>query len=271
MTFEPTSLEHPCLKVSQLTVNYDKTPVLWDLTLTIPKGVLVGIIGPNGAGKSTFLKTILGLIKPISGRIEILGNSIRKNKKRVAYVPQRESVDWDFPITVLDLVLMGLYGKLGLCCYAGKREREQALKVLAKVEMDSYAHRQISQLSGGQQQRAFLARALIQDADVYFMDEPFAGVDITTSRIILSIFHELKTQGKTIFVVHHDLETVKNTFDWVIMLNMRLVVCGEVAKVFTPELVHRTFGKENILLDEATRLSQETFSGISTNSHMTDQ
>lgn len=252
----------PALKVHQLSVNYEKTPVLWDISLEIPAGKLVAIVGPNGAGKSTFLRTTLGLIKPIGGSVAFFSEPLKKVRKRVAYVPQRESVDWDFPLTVFDLVLMGRYGQRGLFSRPSKKDRKEALEYLAMVGLDSFASRQISQLSGGQQQRAFLARALIQQADLYLMDEPFAGIDVASSKAIVSILQNLRDLGKTLFVVHHDLQSVAEIFDWVILLNMRLVGCGAVQEIFTPEMIQKTYGKEPLLLDEVSRLSQEKIDGF---------
>ena len=221
-------------EVQQLTVNYDKTPVLWDIALRIPAGLFVGIIGPNGAGKSTLIKAALGLVKPISGSVQFFGKPLKQVRQRVAYVPQRESVDWDFPVTVRELVLMGRYGRLGL--FHRPREADWAAVdyYLDRVGMASYANRQIKQLSGGQQQRVFLARALLQEADIYFMDEPFTGVDLATETIIVQLLQQLRTQGKTVFIVHHDLNTVEHYFDWTILLNMRLIAYGPTAQVFTP-------------------------------------
>lgn len=250
------------LQITHLNVNYGKTPVLWDITLSIPCGHLVGIIGPNGAGKSTLIKTVLGLIKPISGKIEFFGKPLKKAKSRVAYVPQRESVDWDFPITVRDLVLMGRYGKLGLLRWPKRSDYEAADHYLERVGMAPYAHRQISQLSGGQQQRVFIARALAQEADIYFMDEPFGGIDMATETVIVSLLKQLREEGKTVFVVHHDLNNVENYFDWVIMLNMRLVAYGEVSKEFNPHHLHMTFGKNCAIFDEAFKLSQNKTTGF---------
>jgi manganese/zinc/iron transport system ATP- binding protein len=257
----PQSIHH-CLQVHQLTVNYDKTPVLWDISLDIPTGKIVGIIGPNGAGKSTFIKAALGLVKPISGNIEFFGLSLQEVRRRVAYVPQRESVDWDFPVTVKDLVLMGRYGSLGLFRWPRKADLAAVEHYLDSVGMTPYSNRQISQLSGGQQQRAFIARALVQEADVYFMDEPFAGVDIATETAIMKILQQLKAKGKTVFVVHHDLNTVENYFDWLIMLNMRLIAYGNVVEVFNPETLNLTYGKSYALFDEALKLSQYKTKGI---------
>lgn len=252
----------PAFQVHQLTVNYDKTPVLWDISLEIPSGNIVGIIGPNGAGKSTFIKTALGLIKPISGKIEFFGQSIKETRRRIGYVPQRESVDWDFPITVRDLVLMGRYGILGICRWPRKADWAAVDYYLELVGMTAYADRQISQLSGGQQQRTFLARALVQEADIYFMDEPFAGVDMATEAALMNILRKLKEKGKTLFVVHHDLNSVESYFDWMIMLNMRLIACGQTREVYNPDTLNMTYGKSYALFDEALKISQHRTTGL---------
>jgi manganese/zinc/iron transport system ATP- binding protein len=252
----------PALQAYQLTVNYDKTPVLWDISLSIPSGVLVGIMGPNGAGKSTFIKTALGLIKPIAGKIEFFGQPLKRVRQRVAYVPQRESVDWDFPITVRDLVLMGRYGQLGLFRWPRAADRAAVDHYLHVVGMSHYADRQISQLSGGQQQRVFIARALLQEADIYFMDEPFAGIDMTTEAVLIQLLKELKEKKKTVFVVHHDLTTSERYFDWTILLNMRLIACGETKQVFTVENIKKTYGQSHALFDEALKLSQQKNAGV---------
>lgn len=250
------SHDRPALDIHQLTVSYDKTPVLWDISLNVPCGKIVGIVGPNGAGKSTLIKAALGLVKPLSGRIDFFGQSLVEVRRRIAYVPQRESVDWDFPINVRDLVLMGRYGTLGIGRWPRKADRTAADHYLERVGMLPYAERQISQLSGGQQQRAFIARALVQEADIYFMDEPFAGVDMATEATIMQILRELRNKGKTIFVVHHDLNNVESYFDWLIMLNMRLVACGSVTEVFNPDTLNSAYGKSYALFDEAFKLSQ---------------
>lgn len=252
----------PAVKVQQLSVNYGKTPALWDVSLEIPTGKLVGIIGPNGAGKSTFIKAVLGLVTPLSGRIEFFGLPLKQVRLRVAYVPQRESVDWEFPITVRDLVLMGRYGRLGLFRWPRQADWSAADHYLDMVGMLQYANRQISQLSGGQQQRVFIARSLLQEADVYFMDEPFAGIDLATETIIMEILRQLKAKGKTVFVVHHDLNSVENYFDWAMMLNIRLVACGSVTQVFNADTLNATYGKSYALFDEALKLSQQRASGI---------
>jgi manganese/zinc/iron transport system ATP- binding protein len=252
----------PALSVDHLSVNYEKTPVLWDVSLQVPPAKLCAIIGPNGAGKSTFLKTALGLIKPLSGTVAFFNQPFKKARKKIAYVPQKESVDWDFPLTVFDLVLMGRYGKKGLFARPSLQDKKDVEKYLEMVGLKLLAKRQISQLSGGQQQRAFLARALIQEADLYFMDEPFAGIDVASAKTIITILQNLKAAGKTLFVVHHDLENVREIFDWVILLNLRLVAAGPVNEVFTQELIQKAYGKEACLFDEATRLSQEKIGGF---------
>lgn len=252
----------PAISVQQLSVNYDKTPVLWDLCFEIPQGKLALVAGPNGAGKSTLIKTSLGLIKPISGQISFFNHPLRKVRARIAYVPQRESVDWDFPITVFDLVLMGLYGRQGLLHRTSHKDRRAVMHFLEKVGLESFANRQISQLSGGQQQRAFLARALIQEADLYLMDEPFTGIDIASAKAIVEILQALRDAGKTLLVVHHDLSSVNQIFDWAIWLNIRLVGCGSIESTFTPEMIQKTYGKETVLFDEAAKLSQEKTRGF---------
>jgi len=254
--------ETPALQVHQLSVNYDKTPVLWDISLEIPKGKLIGIIGPNGAGKSTFIKTALGLLQPITGKIEYFGKPLNEMRKQIAYVPQRETVDWDFPITVKNLVLMGRYGKLGLLRWPRKADLAAAEHYLDMVGMLSYADRQINQLSGGQQQRVFIARALLQEAEVYFLDEPFSGIDLASEKVIIGILKKLRDQGKTVFVVHHDLNTAESYFDWAILINMRLVNYGPMSEVFTAKQLNITYGKSYALFDEAVKLSQQKTKGI---------
>lgn len=249
-------LNSNALTVNQVSVNYDKTPVLWDVSVEVPAGKIVGIIGPNGAGKSTFIKTVLGLIRPLSGKVEFFGLPLSEVRKRVAYVPQKESVDWDFPITVRDLVLMGKYGQLGLFKRPRAADVTATDHYLNMVGMQQYAERQISQLSGGQQQRVFIARALLQEADIYFMDEPFTGIDHATEKALMDLLKLLKAKGKTVFVVHHDLNTVESYFDWLIMLNMRLIAGGNTRDVFNAENLNATYGKSYSLLDQAFRLSQ---------------
>lgn len=250
------------LQVCQLSVNYDTTPALWDVSLDIPPGKLVGILGPNGSGKTTFIKTAMGLLPSMSGRIEFFGQPLKKSIGKIAYVPQRGTVDWDFPATVRDLVLMGRYGRIGLFRWPRKADYAAAEHYLDKVGMLQYAGRQISQLSGGQQQRVFIARALMQEADVFFLDEPFAGIDLATETAIMNLLRQLRDNGKTIFVVHHDLNMVESYFDWVVMLNMRLVACGTVQDVFHEENLLKTFSKSYALFDEALKLSLQKNRGL---------
>ncbi|MDZ7705868.1 MAG: metal ABC transporter ATP-binding protein [Trueperaceae bacterium] len=240
------------LHIEDLTVSYHSKPVLWDIDLDVPPGVLAAIVGPNGAGKSTLIKTVLGLIRPAAGHIYIHGKTYREQRRKVGYVPQRSSVDWDFPTTALDVVTMGLYGQIGWLRRPGRRERARAEKALEQVGMDAFAERQISQLSGGQQQRVFLARALVQDADVYFMDEPMAGVDATTERTIIDLLKTLRSRGKTVIVVHHDLQTVASYFDWMVLLNVRVIAQGRVDAVYTAENLRRTYGGQIALLETPT-------------------
>jgi manganese/zinc/iron transport system ATP- binding protein len=241
----------PVLDVHDVTVAYHRKPVLWDIDLTLPEPRLVGIVGPNGAGKSTLLKAILGLVPLASGTVSIFGQPFDKQRKLVGYVPQRESVDWDFPVSALDAVLMGTYGRLGWFRRPGAAEREWARACLEKVGLADLASRQIGQLSGGQQQRVFLARALAQRAEIYFMDEPMAGVDAATERVIFQLLRELREQGKTVFVVHHDLRTVPEYFDHVVLLNLRLVASGPTEVVFTPDKLQTTYGGRLAILDVA--------------------
>ncbi|MFO8098972.1 MAG: metal ABC transporter ATP-binding protein [Salinibacter sp.] len=232
----------PALTVRDLTVAYDEDPVLWDVDLTVPTGVLMGIVGPNGAGKTTLLKTILGIEAPAAGTVRLFGRPYDAVRDRIGYVPQRGSVDWDFPTNALDVVLMGLYGRLGWIRRPGAAEREEARAALEQVEMGDYASRQISQLSGGQQQRVFLARALVQEADLYFMDEPLQGVDATTERAIIDVLRTLREEGRTVVAVHHDLQTVPEYFDHVMLLNVRRIASGPVEEVFTEANLRRTYG-----------------------------
>jgi len=234
--------ETTAVRVTDLTVAYGELPVLWDIDMDVPAGKLMAVMGPNGAGKTTLIKAILGLVAPAAGRVEIHGDLYARQRHLVGYVPQRESVDWDFPTSVLDVVMMGRYGALGWIRRPGRRERELAMAALDKVGMTDFAHRQISQLSGGQQQRVFLARALVQDARVYLMDEPFQGVDARTERAIVDLLKELRSQGRTVVVVHHDLQSVRDYFDWIMLLNVRRIACGPVAEVFTDDNLALAYG-----------------------------
>ena len=229
------------IKVEDLTVAYFDKPVLWDIDVEFPEGQMSAIIGPNGAGKSTLLKTILGLIKPLSGEIKIDNKSYKDMYKEIGYVPQKESVNWDFPTTVFEVVLMGTYGKLGWFKRPGKKEKVIANDAIEKMGMTLFSNHQISELSGGQQQRVFLARALAQQAQIYFLDEPFAGVDKKTELIIIQVLKELKKEGKTIITVHHDLNTVEEYYDYVVLVNKKLINSGSVKDVFTREVIEKTF------------------------------
>ena len=238
------------LEVHDLTVAYHKKPVLWGVDLAVPAGRLVGIVGPNGAGKSTLIKAAMGMLPLSSGWVKVFGEPVKKNLTRIGYVPQRESVDWDFPVSVMDVVLMGRYGHLGFIKRPRKSDRDIARECLDKVKMLPYANRQISNLSGGQQQRVFLARALAQESDLYFMDEPFAGVDAATEAAIVTLLHELRDKGKTLLVVHHDLPTARNYFDMLLLLNMRVVAFGPTEEVFTQDLLQKTYGGRLTILSE---------------------
>jgi len=230
------------VEVADLTVAYADKPVLWDVDLDVAPGVLMAVVGPNGAGKTTLIRAILGLVEPAAGRALVYGQPYAEQRRLVGYVPQRGSVDWDFPTSVLDVVLMGRYGRLGWVRRPGSEDRAAAREALEHVGMAELEGRQISQLSGGQQQRVFLARALVQDAEVYFMDEPFQGVDATTEKAIVELLRELRQRGKTVIAVHHDLQTVREYFDQVTLLNVRRIASGPVDEVFTEENLRRTYG-----------------------------
>ncbi|NJM34410.1 MAG: metal ABC transporter ATP-binding protein [Rhodomicrobium sp.] len=230
------------LAVSGLTVSYGEKPVLFSVDFVTPPGAMMAIVGPNGAGKSTLIKAVLGIVPRISGEVSVFGWRYEEARHRIAYVPQRASVDWDFPATVLDVVLMGLYRDIGFLRFANRAHKARALECLDRVGMTAFANRQIGQLSGGQQQRVFLARALAQEAGLYIMDEPFAGVDAATERAIVAVLKELNASGKTIICVHHDLATVADYFDHVLLINVRKIAGGPVADVFTPENLQTTYG-----------------------------
>jgi len=232
----------PAIEVNDLTVAYREQPVLWDVDVAFRHGALTAIVGPNGAGKTTLIQTILGLVRPAAGRIRILGQPVREGRRWVAYVPQRGSVDWDFPTSVLDVVTMGTYGRLGWFRRPGRGERGAALGALGKVGMEAFAERQIRQLSGGQQQRVFLARALVQEAPIYLMDEPFQGVDARTERAIVDVLSDLRARGDTVIAVHHALQTVPEYFDDVVLLNVRRIASGPVDQVFTEENLRTCYG-----------------------------
>lgn len=247
--------EHPDnipLAIHDLTVAYHRKPVIWDIELNIPEGKLVGVVGPNGAGKSTLLKACQDLVPKASGEVQIYGAPYKLRRSFVGYVPQRESVDWDFPVSALDVVAMGTYGRIGWFRRVGKTQKRIAMEALERVGIEHLADRQISQLSGGQQQRVFLARALAQDARIYFMDEPFAAVDAATEQAIVALLKELNQAGKTCLVVHHDLASVTRYFDWLVLLNMRVVASGPTEEVFTQENLQKTYGGKLSLLDDVT-------------------
>lgn len=239
------------IEVHDLTVAYMTQPVLWDIDLRLPQKKLIAIVGPNGAGKSTLLKAVLGIVKPLTGWIQVFGDEYAKKRSWVAYVPQRETVDWDFPTTTLDVVTMGTYGELGWFRQPRRRQRKAAMACLEELGIVDLADRQISQLSGGQQQRVFLARALAQRARLYLMDEPFAGVDAATERAVIQLLKKLREDGCTVVAVHHDLQTVPDYFDHVVLLNLRLVASGSVETTFTDENLNKTYGGRLTALSKA--------------------
>ncbi len=249
------------LSIHAMTVAYRRKPVLWDVDYDAPAHRLIAIVGPNGAGKSTLIKGCLGLVSRASGQVEFWGEPYRRVRSRVGYVPQRESVDWDFPVSALDVVCMGRYRRIGWCRPVTRAHKQAAMGCLDRVGLAGLAHRQISQLSGGQQQRVFLARALAQEAELYFMDEPFAGVDAATERAIVDVLRDLRSSGKTVIVVHHDLQTVAEYFDEVILLNMRVVASGPVDAVYTRENLQKTYGGRLTLLSEAAEAIGRAASG----------
>ncbi len=246
------------LSIHDLTVAYHRKPAIWDVDLEIPPGKLVGLVGPNGSGKSTLLRACLDLVPRASGEIRIHGKPYRRQRHLVGYVPQRESVDWEFPASALDVVAMGGYRRLGWLRPVNRRLRDEAMEALDRVGLADLAHRQIGQLSGGQQQRTFLARALLQDARLYLMDEPFAAVDAATELAIVDLLRQMRGQGRTCVVVHHDLSTVAEYFDWVVFLNMRVVDAGPTAEVFHRENLRRTYGGNLTILSDAVFAVQET-------------
>ena len=231
----------PPLEIHDLTVSYDRKPVLYGVDLTLESGSLVGVVGPNGAGKTTLIKTIMGIVPPNGGWVKIFGQPYNKAVTRVGYVPQRESVDWDFPVTVMDVVLMGRYGHASLLRQVGKRDREIARECLEKVNMTPFANRQIGNLSGGQQQRVFMARAMAQGGEILLLDEPFAGVDAATEGAILDVLEETRTAGRTLVVVHHDLTTAAEYFDSLVLLKQRCYAHGPPDSVLHPELLAEVY------------------------------
>ncbi len=240
------------LKVNNMSVSYDKQLALENVSFSVPEGSMTGIIGPNGAGKSTLIKSILQLLPTVSGTVEVFKKPLRSQRKIIGYVPQRSEVDWDFPTNALDVVLMGRYNHIGMFKRASKKEVTWAKHCLQRVGMQDYASRQISQLSGGQQQRVFLARAMAQDAKIYFMDEPFAGVDASTEKAIIQLMKEWKSDGKTVLVVHHDLQTVDDYFDHVLLLNKTPIAYGETNRVFTLANLEEAYGGKIAFLQQGS-------------------
>lgn len=230
------------LSIRGLSVAYDDKPAVWDLDYDAPDRGLIAVIGPNGAGKSTMIKAVLGLVPALAGDVRVFGSKLRQARRRIAYIPQRTSVDWDFPASAEDVVAMGLYGEIGWCRPVRRRHRDAARDYLDRVGMADFAGRQIGQLSGGQQQRVFLARALAQKADLYLMDEPFAGVDAATERAIVNVMRGVRDAGATVLCVHHDLQTVADYFDHALILNVRAIAQGTVKDVLTEDVLQRAYG-----------------------------
>lgn len=246
--------EKPAIEVHNLTVSYHQKPVLWDVDFQLPKGKLIGVVGPNGSGKTTLIKAIMGILEPDSGYVNLFGQKLDAVREKVSYVPQRESVDWDFPASVMDVVEMGRYRKSNMFRRLSRHDKNLATQALEKVNMLDLARRQISQLSGGQQQRVFIARALAQEADLYLMDEPFAGVDASTEEAILTLLSDMKREGKTVVIVHHDLQTAYDFFDHIVLLNTRLVAAGPKEEVFTPALLQEAYGGQLTVLSRIGEL-----------------
>ena len=250
----------PVLELHNITVTYNNKPAIWNIDFAIPHKTMVGVIGPNGSGKTTMIRTVMGLIAPSSGYVKIFGTTLEEARNRIAYVPQRSSVDWDFPVSVFDTVLMGRYNPRNLFKRTTQQDKDIALECLEKVGMEKFVNRQISQLSGGQQQRVFIARALALQADLYLLDEPLVGVDAATENIIIDLLQEMKEGGKTIIVVHHDLETASRYFDWLILMNTRLIAAGPTSEIFTREKLNETYGgRLNILTEIGEKLKQERY------------
>ncbi|UKN02890.1 metal ABC transporter ATP-binding protein [Paracrocinitomix mangrovi] len=250
---EPISIE-----VHNLTVSYGAGPVLWDIDFELPSGKIIGVIGPNGSGKTTLLKAIMGLLHPSSGYVKVFNKSLDEVRERVAYVPQRTTVDWDFPASVYDVVMMGRYRKSNLFKRANKADKEIVDNAIEKVGLTEFKNRQISQLSGGQQQRVFIARALAQKAELYLMDEPFVGVDAATESSILAILQEMREEGKTVLIIHHDLQTVSEYFDYLVLLNTRLIAKGELSEVLTKENLSNAYGGQLTLLSKVVEIIKKT-------------
>lgn len=245
------------IEIHNLTVSYHRRPVLWDIDFSIPEGKLVGIVGPNGSGKTTLLKSIMGLVPHDSGYVQLFGQPLDAVRSRISYVPQRESVDWDFPINVEQVVRMGRYRKGRLLRRLTREDKRLAREALEQVGMAAFADRQISQLSGGQQQRVFIARSLAQQADLYLMDEPFAGVDAASEEAILTLLQKMKQAGKTVVIVHHDLQTARTFFDWMVLLNTRMIGAGPTEAIFTEEYLKQAYGGQLTILSKVADLVKE--------------
>lgn len=244
------------LRVENLSVHYSKMTALWEVTFTVPMGVLCALIGPNGAGKSTLIRSLLNLIPSTYGKKSFLGQPYKQVQKKIAYVPQKESVDWTFPINVLDLTLMGRYHQLPLFRRPREADVEAALRVLDTLGIAHLKDRQVAKLSGGQQQRLFLARALLQEADIYFLDEPFNGIDQATEQFLVELLKSLRNQGKTLVVVQHNLNRVEEVFDWTVLLNRHVIAQGPTKEVFTKENLKKAYGQPFELLEEALKLQE---------------
>ena len=256
-------MSETAIEIPDLTMAYREKPVLWDIDVEIPKGSLCAVVGPNGAGKSTLLGCVLGTHQPANGWIKIFDVPSDRSDELIGFVPQRESVDWDFPVQVLDVVMMGTYRRLGWFRWPGKAQKDWAMECLSAVGMADLHSRQIGELSGGQQQRVFIARALAQDAKIILMDEPFAGVDAATEETIRTVLADLKKDDRTVVIVHHDLQTIEDYFDHVLLLNLRLVAAGPTKTTFTRENLLRTYGGQLTLLDEAAEAVRRIRSGRS--------
>lgn len=250
----------PALEAHNITVIYHKKPVLWNIDFTLPQGEMIGIMGPNGAGKSTLIKALLGLVPLNSGYARLLGAELRQVRQKVSYIPQRQTIDWDFPATVEEVVMMGRFPHLGLFRRIGKDDRRLVKEALEQVNMSEFAQRQISQLSGGQQQRVFLARALAQQAELYLLDEPFVGVDASTEQSIVNLLRNMREAGKTIVVVHHDLHTAPDYFNYLVLINASLIACGPTSEVFTDDLLRSTYsGKLTVLSQVGDQMRSRNF------------
>lgn len=253
MQHHSPSFSQAVVEAHDLTVSYGKGSVLYGIDFALQSHRLVGVLGPNGAGKSTLMKTIMGTLEPTSGWVKVFGLAPQKALRHMGYVPQREAIDWDFPISVIEVVLMGRYGHVGIGHKLRRIDHEIAEEALEKAGLTDFKHRPIGNLSGGQQQRVFLARALAQEATLYLMDEPFAGVDASTEAVFMNVLQNLKKEGKTLMIVHHDLATAKDYFDEVLLINMRLIAHGPTATTLTPEMLQKTYGGRLTLLSEMAK------------------